>query len=176
MIDDKSKRVPLSVLETTEDYQRLTAKQKLFVATYIQCGIDTGVYDSIAAAQTAYKCKTPEVARVMSYALMANIRIVAVLNLHFAREPIEDFLVTLNRAITNKRLSIAQFKALQLKANILGFTSRLPGANENAAAVIPQDVLDRAIEERKAHRKPRAARKPAEPPTDPFDYSKASRL
>jgi len=113
-------------LEKLPECQHLTKKQKLFVAEYCESGLVTGNYDPVAATQTAYECKTPEVARIMSYALMSSVKIIAVLNRHFGTEPIEQFMVTLDRAITNKKLTMAQILALRLKAEIQGFTSRLP--------------------------------------------------
>ncbi len=125
-MSDPSKRLPLAELEQTREYQRLTQKQKLFVATYCTGGLDTGTYDAIAATQTAYVCKNADVARIMSYALMENIRIIAALNRHFAAEPIEEFLQLVDRAIHNKNVTQAQVWALKLKCDILGLANKLP--------------------------------------------------
>jgi hypothetical protein len=74
----------------------------------------------------SYACKEWETARRMSYGLLKNLKIVAVLNLHFLPEPLERFIVVLNRAIRNKKLTNAQFRALQLKAEVLGFLTTSP--------------------------------------------------
>jgi len=150
---DLSRRLPLAELQNTQEYQRLTQKQKLFVATYCEGGMVDGNYDPVAATQTAYACKTLEIARVMSYALMSNIRVVAVLNRHFNAEPIEEFLVLLDRAINNKHLTLAQLQALKLKCDILGYANRLPGAPGIPRNVIPPDIAEASKQARKSKRK-----------------------
>lgn len=163
------KRLSIDEIEATQEYQQLTPKQRLFVSTYCDGGIRNGVYDPISATLLAYKCKNPESARVMSYALMGNIRIVAALNRHFNAEPIEQFLVEIDRAIRNKSLSIAQLQALKLKADLLGFSARLPGVNNLPTGTLPPDVVAATKEARKSQRK-RGERKPAPAPV-PSDYT-----
>src|ERR1700675_4327097 len=123
------KRLTLDEVHALPEYQRLTQKQRLFCSTYVAGGLHDGNYDPIAATHTAYQCKSTEVARVMSYPLMQNIRIIAVLNRHFNAEPIEEFIVQVDRAIQNKHLTVAQLQALKLKGDVLGYTTRLPGTN-----------------------------------------------
>ena len=134
-MNDTSTRMPLAELETIQEYQRLTPKQRLFVATYCEGGLTTGTYDPIAATRTAYECKSVEVARIMSYSLMQNIRIVAVLNRHFGTDPIESFVVMIDRAINNKKLTVAQVQALRLKADVMGYRTSLPGQAPMSAAL-----------------------------------------
>ena len=165
---EEKKRMPLEELQLTEEYQKLTPKQQLWVSTYVGGGICDGRYDPISATRTAYETKTPEIARVMSYSMMANIRIVAVLNRHFGTSPIEEFLVQLERAIRNKTLTQAQIWALKLKSDILGYGSRLPGVKgvEN-----PIDRLHR--EEEKAKKPPKEKKtrpEKAAKPEPPSDY------
>jgi len=119
---EKSQRTPLSEIEKTPEFQRLRKKQKLFVATYIQAGVDTGVYDPVEATLAAYTCQNWAVVRRMSYGLLNNTKIAEVLNFHFSPTPRERFIATLNRAIRNKKLTMAQFRVLQQKAESLGFT------------------------------------------------------
>lgn len=169
---DDRKKLSLAELEQTQEYQQLTPKQKLFVATYCAGGLESGIYDPISAIQIAYKCKNAESARVMSYAMMSNIRIIAALNRHFNTEPIEQFIVEVDRAIHNKKVSLAQVQALKLKADLLGFAARLPGVNNTATGIIPPTVLAASKETRKSKRK-RIERKPASPPppTSSSEYS-----
>jgi len=148
-------RLSFEQVQATQEYSILTGKQQLFVETYIRSGLDTGTYDPIQATQTAYICKSRENARVMSYSLMANIRIVAVLNRHFNKEPLEEFIEQINRAIRNKKLSVAQIQALKLKGDVLGYTTRLPGTNNFGLDTIPNDVHEATVAARKAKRKPR---------------------
>ena len=84
--------MPVSEIEKIPEYQRLTRKQKLFVSTYIQGG------DAVAATLAAYQCADWSTARRMAYTLLKNVKIAEVLNLHFCPEPLEKFIVVLNRA------------------------------------------------------------------------------
>ena len=163
-----SKRLTLEQIKETQEYSILTGKQQLYVESYIQGGIDTGTYDSVSAALASYNCRSREVARIMSYALMANIRIVAVLNRHFNREPLEEFLIQLDRAILNKKLTVAQFNALKLKGDILGYTTRLPGTATMPAGVLPPDVVEATKVARNEKRK-KPERTPKVKPTSEFD-------
>jgi len=117
-----TERTSLSEIEKTPEYKKLRRKQKLFVATYIQSGIDTGTYDATGSVLASYACADWETARRMSYGLLKNVKIAEVLNLHFSLTPRERFIASLNRAIRNKKLTMAQFRALQQKAESLGFT------------------------------------------------------
>ncbi len=152
-MSDKSKRLTLAEIKNTQEYSLLTGKQQLFCESYIQGGIDTGTYDPVGSALMSYACKSKENARVMSYSLMANIRIVAVLNRHFNREPIEEFVIQIDRAIQNKKLSIAQLQALKLKGDVLGYTTRLPGTNGQSTDTILAEVASTTKAAKKAARK-----------------------
>ena len=146
-MNELAERMNLIRLEQTPEYRALTLKQRLFVAAYCEGGLATGVYDAVQAVFAAYKCKSMETARVMSYSLMGNIRIVAVLNRHFGTSPTEEFFVQLNRAINNGDLSMAQLGALKLKCDLLGIKTSLP--DHQSIGVVPPSVV--------------AARKPKKP-------------
>jgi hypothetical protein len=168
----ETKRMPMKELAQTPDYQRLTNKQKLFVMTYVQAGIDCGEYDEIGACLTAYKCKSREIARIMSYALMANIRIIAVLNLHFGATPTEQFLEEIDRAIRNKKLTQAQLGALQLKCRVLGIKTMIPDDHTPIERKIEEVAQHAAKAEKKAKReKPIQPIEPAK-----VDFSKTPRF
>lgn len=152
-------RLPLSELEKLPEYQRLTPKQRLFVATYCEGGLADGNYDAVTATRVAYNCKSIETARVMSYSMLTNVRIIAVLNRHFGLEPIEEFLVSLDRAINNKKLTQAQLGALKLKSDILGLANRLPYLHEGATQ-LPVKAAKAAKAE-----KTQKIKKPAKEPT-----------
>lgn len=165
-MSETSKRMPLEEIEKTQEYQRLTQKQRLFVSTYVAGGLLDGAYDPVASVRTAYQTKSPEVARIMSYSLMQNIRVVAVLNRHFGAEPIEELLVMLDRAINNKKLTIAQIQALRLKCEIMGFTTGIPGHTPLSAGL--QEAQESAKVDRKSKRK--TAERPLKP-EKPSDYN-----
>lgn len=160
-MSDTEKRMPLAELEVLQEYLRLTQKQKLFVATYCEFGLADGNYDAVEAARIAYKCKNREVARIMSYSLMQNIRIIAVLNRHFNATPIQEFLAMLDRAINNKKLTVAQIQALRLKCEVMGLANKLPAQSPMSAAL--QEAQASAKEARKPKRK-KYERAPQEAP------------
>jgi hypothetical protein len=162
------KRLTTKELAQTPEYQQLTNKQKLFVLTYVGSGMVDGNYNGAEAALTAYKCKSRESARIMSYSLLANIKIVAVLNRHFSIEPREEFLALLDRAIRNKKLTMAQLGALKLKCDILNIKTNLPSAPRNIEDKQEQ-VGEEIKEKRKASRQEKALAKPAEPFEEPDD-------
>jgi hypothetical protein len=165
-----STRLTLEQIKDTQEYSVLTGKQQLFVETYIKSGLETKSYDSIFATQTAYACKSRETARVMSYALITNIRIVAVLNRHFNKEPLAAFVEQIDRAIRNKKLSVANLQALKLKGDVLGYTTRLPGTNNFPLGTIPADVVEADKEARKAKRKKPERAPKVEPPSEFADH------
>lgn len=161
------KRLTTKELAQTPEYQQLTNKQKLFVITYVGSGMVDGDYDGTEAALTAYKCKSRETARIMSYSLLANIKIVSVLNRHFNAEPRDEFLKALDRAIRNKKLTMAQVSALRLKCDILNIKTNLPVGGRSIAEA-QENVTEDIKEKRKATRQEKALAKPAEPrPEDP---------
>lgn len=163
MAIDPQKRIPLEALKQTPEFQRLTQKQRLFITAYCDGGLFDGNYDSVAATRTAYQCKSPEVARIMSYSLMQNIRIIAVLNIHFNTSPTEEMLVAVDRAIQNRRLTIAQIQALRLKCDLLGLATR---SIPNTHGDVPPGVREDTQAARKAKKKAANPRpvKPATPP------------
>lgn len=172
-MSDTPNRMSVEELQTTQEFQKLTLKQQLFVATYCAGGLADGCYDQVSATNTAYQCKSLEVARIMSYSLMSNIRVIAALNRHFKIQPIEEFLALIDRAIRNKKLTVAQIQALKLKGDILGFTTRLPGTNNWHAGTMPKNIVESNKAERKARKKARAVvPMPALPPAkDPiYDF------
>jgi len=130
-----SERLPIEELEKTQEFQKLTPKQQLFVRGYVESGRLHGGYDAVFATLGAYECKSPEIARIMSYTLMQNIRIVAVLSRHFGTTPVEEFLLTLDRAIHNKNISLAQVEALRMKCSILGYENRLPTRHKSIHSI-----------------------------------------
>ena len=162
-------RLSLEELRLTPEFQKLTPKQQLFCATYCAGGLLDGCYDAVLATHTAYACKSMEVARIMSYSMMTNIRIVSVLNRHFQATPTQELLVQLDRAINNKKLSVAQLHALKLKCDLLGLSTGLIGTTYTRPNAAPQEVRDASKETRKAKRKPRAPIAPKDPPKSMFD-------
>jgi len=144
-------KMDLENLVKTQEYNRLTPKQRMFVSTYIQSGLETGIYDQVTAVKSAYDCKNEESARIMGYSMLANINVIQVLNRHFGTEPIDQFLVTLERAIRNRNLTVAQFHALKLYCDLKGFENAL-----SRAVAVPPENSSPARKVRKARIKPAA--------------------
>lgn len=151
----EDKRLTYDELKNTPEYQKLTSKQQLFVATYCSGGLVSGKYDAVHAVMLAYKCRTLEIARIMSYSLLGNIKIIAAVNRHFNAGPTVEFLETLDRAIKNKKLTAAQLGALRLKCEILGIKTMLPAGH--ALIEERQEALaKKAKKRRKAEREEKA--------------------
>ena len=146
--------MPLEELKKTVEFQLLTQRQQMYVSTYVETGMSLGRYDDEAAIRMAYRCSTDESVRVMRYALRRSVRVIDVLNLHFGRNATEAFLVDVNRAIRNKKLTIAQVEAMILKSKILGIGSALS-----------QKHISRTLKKSRAERKKlKRALKVEEPP------------
>jgi hypothetical protein len=119
-------RLSLDQLHATQVYSDLTPRQKILVETFIGSN-----GDRVAAVKAAYTTKSGEVARVMAYEAFASPRVIAALAAYFQSDPLEDFKAELRKAYRNKRLSIAQFNALKLHAEVCGWTSdSLPDKND----------------------------------------------
>ena len=144
----------LEEIRETPEFKQLTQKQQLFLCTYVSNG-----YDAIAATRTAYAVKSAENARVLSYAMLGNIKIIAILNIHFGVSPTEELLTAIDRAIRNKKVTLAQVYALRTKLDVLGISTRLPTIKEG------QRGIDNAQKAVRKSAKPEPAEKPAPGPT-----------
>jgi hypothetical protein len=117
---EAAERMEISELEKRAEFQILTPKQQNFVRLYIESGMSTGTYDALAAVQSAYEIAAKNAVN-LSYELLGNRKIKAVLNLHFGRTEFDSILIDLGRALskTLKRdaktgiLSVATSKALE---------------------------------------------------------------
>jgi hypothetical protein len=168
---EAAKRLTLDELRQTSEYLMLTQKQQLFVATYVGTGMAEGHYNVVSAIKTAYACKSEEVARVMSYTMMQNIRILAVLNLHFGVSPTVQFVKELDRAIRNKKITNAQVELLILKSKMLNvgtFIEKHHAVRRTHRTSKEIDALQEAEEAVKAEKKSKKT-KPPVPVTPPPD-------
>lgn len=165
---EERKRMSLDDLHLTAEYFRLTQKQKMFVDTYVASGVLDGNYDAVTATNIAYPCKSEEVARVMSYELLGNINILAALNRHFGNDDIDAFLVVLDRAIRNKKISTAQLGALRLRCEVLGIKTRIPASPEKRW-VLP--APNRDAKQKTPKRPKKSAETPASPRPNDYDLS-----
>jgi hypothetical protein len=163
-----SKRISLEELRTTPEYIRLTPKMKMFVDSYCGAGAIDGNFDPVAAVNQAYRCKSYEVARIMSYSILANIKIVAVLNRYFGTEPVDSFLENLDRAVRNKKLTLAQLGALRLQCDVLGLGTKIP-ANLGGNSAPKQDPPAKDKRSKKP-KKTTSTKASPPPPPGPTDY------
>jgi hypothetical protein len=92
-------RMLLAEIATHAEWQVLTAKQRMFLSSYIQSGIDTGVYDAQFAVQSAYNTSDKN-AVILSYELLANRKVRRVLDLHFGRTETDSLQADLVKAIS----------------------------------------------------------------------------
>jgi len=146
-----NQKLSLEHLRETPEFLKLTKKQRLWIGEYI---LD---YDQTRATKVAYQCKSDEVARIMSYSIVSSTKIIAVLNLHFNREPIEEFLDILDRAIYNRKLTPSQVEVLKLKADILGLGSKIRSKHPIRDIVLPKCPK----------KEPKPKQKKVEPPAEP---------
>lgn len=167
-----SKRISLDELRTTPEYIRLTPKMKMFIDSYCSAGAIDGNFDAVAAINQAYRCKSYEVARIMSYSILANIKIVAVLNRYFGTEPVDSFLANLDRAVRNKRLTLAQLGALRLQCDVLGIGTKIPANFGGQPPKADPPVKDKRSKKPKktTSTKSAAPPPPGRPPYDPNNF------
>jgi hypothetical protein len=123
-------RLSLDQLSETVEFRQLTPKQQLWLATYTQCFIDTGVFDPVAASVTAYDCGSAEVARITGYKVLANSKIILALNRFFGDSPEEAFLKLVERALYSRKISPSRIAALKLYSDLKGWSA---GALANPA-------------------------------------------
>jgi hypothetical protein len=115
-----TERMEISELVKRAEFQILTIKQQTFVRAYVESGMTTGTYDALSAVQSAYEVAAKN-AVILSYELLGNRRIKAVLNLHFGRTEFDSILTDLERALSKTlkkdakagSLSVATSKALE---------------------------------------------------------------
>jgi hypothetical protein len=93
-----NERLPISALMLHPDFLQLTPKMQTFLARYVATGLTTGTYDTIGAVMAAYKT-TPKNAQIMSYRLLSNKKIAAILDLHFGRAPVDAVMHEVSQAL-----------------------------------------------------------------------------
>jgi hypothetical protein len=122
MSDLQKTRLPLGQIALTQEFLSLSAKRRDWVACYILGGM-SGDYDAVAATKAVFKTANPKTVTSMSYALLADKKVQAVLDLHFGkkRDPLDDVLAQLATVIAKAlradkkrgRISVATVKAMQ---------------------------------------------------------------
>lgn len=126
--------MPLELLRLDQCFMRLTEKQKLLIESYVASG-----GDKVGSVLAAYHVKDRETARKMSYDSFSRPAVVEVLNAYWGLTPFESFKRDVSRAVRNKRLSVAQIRALELQARVNGWgIVNLPHLNRYAPSETSQ--------------------------------------
>jgi hypothetical protein len=124
-------------LSRTSAFHRLSPKQAVWVLTYVQGYLDTGIFDPLAATKASYDCANEESARTFGYQLISHPKILIAMNRFFGDSPEQSFLNQVEQACFNKKLSVAQVDALKLYGELRGWTGR-----RNRAVEEDEPVLD----------------------------------
>lgn len=111
----QTKLMTESEIKALVSFQELTPKMQRLVLTYVSNG-----RNRVAAVLSVYNFKTPESARVGSYAYFQNVKIVRCLNEIFHVSPRDQFMAELDAAFRNPNLSMAQVAVLCAKGKTLG--------------------------------------------------------
>lgn len=140
----ETRSIGLGLDELTErpEWKLLTAKQRLFVSSYLSSGMETGTYDPEFAARSAYDTSTN--ARILGYELLANPKIQAVVDLHFGPASREMFLNRLQRRIESGDLTVAQIEGIKILCAARGWTEpeNLPRINGYEPKLVRVDSPD----------------------------------
>jgi hypothetical protein len=106
---ETKQRLSLYELVQTPAFEHLSLKQGVFILTYLQGYLDTGVFDPVAATQASYDCASKESARIFSFQLMANPKIQLAINSFFSATPEEARVKTeLDTQIASVRETVRQ--------------------------------------------------------------------
>jgi hypothetical protein len=130
---ERAPRMDVYKLSQTQEFSHLSPKMARFVMAYVKTLTDTDTVDPLAAVKYAYNTKNDESARTLGYELLANPKVILVLNLFFGVTPSEAFLKQVERAIYNPNLSVAQIDALKLYCDAHGIQRSGLGIAANKA-------------------------------------------
>jgi hypothetical protein len=138
-------RMSLAELSQTVEFGHLSPKMAVWVRTYVQSFLDTGTFDPLVATQAAYECTTEASARTFGYQLLAHPKIILVLNRFFGTSQERASIRQVERAISNRRLSVAQIQALRLYSDLQGWSSgiKCSGPSKPKAESGEPHVIDR---------------------------------
>ncbi len=150
-----SEKLSIEALRKDPAYLALANQQKTLVEAYLECG------DKVESTLRAYNCQSRESARTMSYAVFGNPRVTAALvaaNGGVGTD-LESFKREVLSAARNRKLSVAQFNALKLYAQLCGFINDSEPDGESVKA----PAEDRAPE-------PKATPKPEPIPDNGYSF------
>jgi hypothetical protein len=122
--------MPLDELAATIEFAHLSPKMANWVRAYVKNYIDSGKLDPTTATKAAYDCRSDETARTFGYQLIGNPKIILALNRFFGNSPEQAFLKEVERAIYNRKLTVAQVRALELLCRVNGWANGLPRSTD----------------------------------------------
>lgn len=111
-------RLTIEQLRAEQCYIELTQKQKKLVETFISSN-----GDRVASVMSAYATKSRENAQILAYQFFTSPRVVACLAAYFQDDPLESFKAEVRRAYRNKKITVAQVRAMTLHAELNGWGS-----------------------------------------------------
>jgi hypothetical protein len=129
--EQTEQRMSLYDLARTKEFDSLTLKMQKFLVIYLRSLTPTGVADPLASVKAVYNCKSDQNARILGFQLLANPKIILVLNRFFGVSPDDAFLAQLQKSIFNKKLTTAQVDALKLYSAIHGIEKTAVGISVN---------------------------------------------
>lgn len=139
--------MPLELLRLTPEWKKATERQQLMVESYIASG-----GDKVFAVMSAYRVKDRETARKMQYDSFSRPAVVAILNLYHRVTPRDAFLRDVERAVRNRKLTVAQIRALELQARLNGWERPEGLPHSNGYVSSEPDESDSAATENTAPR------------------------
>lgn len=132
-------KITLDQLRREQCFLALTDKQKLCVEVYLECG------DKLKAVQASYACRSKQSAKVLTYSVFQNPRVVSALAVANGEDAgLVAFKANLERAVLNPKLTIAQAQALKLYAQLHGYL-KAPAPEPSTVSVVgftSEDVVD----------------------------------
>jgi hypothetical protein len=121
-----NERLTLEQLHETQCFIGLTSKQKRLVEAFVESN-----GDKTASVLAAYAVKNARNAQILASQVFASPAVVACLATYYQDDPLESFKAEVRRAYHNKKLTVAQVRAMTLHADLNGWGS----------ASLPKDSL-----------------------------------
>jgi hypothetical protein len=118
MPNPKHEKLTLAQLRETQVFIALTPKQKRAVQVFVETNGDRQ-----ASVLAAYKVKNARNAAILSSQVFASPAVVACLAAYFQDEPLESFKNDVRKAFINRKITVAQVRALELLAELNGWGS-----------------------------------------------------
>lgn len=146
-----TKRMPLSELESSMEYLKLSPKMRVFVSSYIGTFLMSGNLEPTFAAHQAYDCKDDESARPQGHRLMQNQKIKDCLKVYFdygkseREKDLEQVEIAIRKAEPG---SVAHQRLLSIRTTIktaASYNGQAIEPSTSGPAVHPESAKDSRI-------------------------------